>query len=162
MAAPAPSARTSPAGRPLNDGFRVLVNNSLDTDLEFFEEAVTPPAIMGQDEMETTSQFNETWQTFSPQSLMRLMPYVMRGKYDPILYQKFPIICNKPATITLHLPNGDSVAHFGFYKSFEPGELVRGTRPEGSINIVPTNQDPITCEEEDPVYTAGTGTSDAC
>jgi hypothetical protein len=158
MPAPTPASRTSPSGKPLNQGYQVVVNNSLDSDLEFFEEGVTPPAIMGQDELETTTQFNVTWQTFAPQSLMRLMPYTMRGKVDPILYQSFPLIANINATITLHLPNGDSLAHYGFYKSLEFSEFTRGSRPEGTITVVPTNQDPTDCSEQGPVYTAGTGT----
>lgn len=161
MAAPSAATRLSPGGTKLGDGFRTLVTLSSDTNIELWEKSVTPPGIQGDDPTDTTTMQNTTWRTKSPRGLATLTDMTFTAQYDPVIYQSIIAILLDNITITIQFPDHSTLAFYGFVQSFIPGELVEGTPPEATITIVPTNQDPTTCDEEGPVYTAGAGTG-AC
>lgn len=158
MAAPVAANRVTPTARQMPDGFGTLVVITLDTNIELYEKSVTPPGIQGDAPVETTSNLNIQWRTKSPRTLMMMTDLVMSCGYDPKVWNSIQAIVNRPTTITLHYPTGDKLAFFGFLLSFIPGPLVEGTKPEATVTIVPTNQDPTNCVEEDPVFVAGLGT----
>lgn len=157
-AAPVALARSTPAGRMLNTGYQTLVTIKSDPNIEFSEIGVTPPSIMGDDEVETTTQHNTTWRTFAPRTLMTLGEFQVRARYDPVIYSSIPVVVNLNTTITITFPDGCTLAFYGFVKGVEFDEMVEGTPPECTVTIKPTNQDPTDCTEQAPVYTADVGT----
>lgn len=162
MSAPTPTARILPTGRWIGDGHGTLITIALDPDIKFWEASVTPPGIEGDNPIDNSTQFNVSWRTLSPRRLRTLTVVQFTANYDPAVYPQVLAVINVPTTITIEFPDGSTLAFYGYMKSFQPGELVDGTRPTATCQIQPTNTDPLTCEEEGPVYTAGTGTSLTC
>ncbi len=162
MTAPSASARSTPSGRRLGDGYQTLVAFAADTNIEFWEKSVTPPGIDGGESIDTTTQHNTTWRTKSPSRLKTLTEFSMTAFYDPVVYTSIVALINVRTTVTVHFPDGSSLAFYGYLKSFQPDALEEGTMPTATVTVVPTNQDPTTCTEESPVYVAGTGTSPSC
>jgi hypothetical protein len=162
LAAPVPSARVDPTGRPLGDGYRTAVAFSLDTNIQLWEKEVTPPGIEGDNANDTSSQQNDVWRTFAPRALATMTELSFTAKYDPSAYSAVVAIVNVPQTITVHFPDGASLAFYGFLKSFKPNALKEGDVPLATITVVPTMMDPVNCVESGPTYTAGTGTAPSC
>ena len=162
MTPPTPSVRGTPSGRKLGDGYRTLVSISGDLTISFFEKAVTPPGFEGENPNDTTSMLNDHWRTFSPRHLITMTPMSMTALYDPAAFADVEAAVNIPKTVTVHFPDGSSLCFYGFLKSFKPGSLEEGKVPEATVEIQPTNQDPLTCSEESPIFTAATGTAISC
>lgn len=158
MAAPVPANRSDPAGIKLDDGYRTLVAFTADPDASFWEKSITPPGLDGGEEIDTTTMHNDTWRSMAPRALKTMTPFSMTAAYDPVIYSTLVSLINIETTVTIHFPDGSKLAFFGFLKSVEPGELVEGTQPEITVNVVPTNADPTTGEEEDPVLVNAPGT----
>ncbi len=162
MTAPTPAARATPSGRFLGDGYQTLVALTADTNIEFFEVTVTPPGIEMDDPNDTTTMHNVDWRTMSPRTLSKLTDTTITANYDPVVYNSILAIIGTVTVVTIHFPDGSSLCFYGFVKSFQPGELSEGNKPTCTVMIVATNQDPLTCAEAGPVYTAGTGTGQTC
>ena len=158
MTAPSATARQSPGGIKLTDGYQTLVTFESDPDVELYEMSVTPPGLDGGDAIETTTMHNVTFRTMSPRALKTLTEMSFSAMYDPIVYSNLLNLINVETTITITLPDGGTYAFFGFLKSFEPNTLEEGTPPEATCTIVPTNQDPTTKGEEAPVLVNVAGT----
>lgn len=158
MAAPVATARQDPVGIKMDDGYRTLVSFAVDPDASFWEKSITPPGLDGGDEIDTTTMHNDVWRSMAPRALITMTPFQMTVAYDPNVYNLFLSIINVETTVTVWFPDGSTLAFYGFLKSFEPGELVEGTQPEATVNVVPTNADPTTGAEEAPVLTSAPGT----
>jgi hypothetical protein len=76
----------------------------------------------------------------------------MRCAYDPAVYPQIIALVNVKTTVSILFPNGTKLSFFGVLRTFIPDELVEGTQPEATCEISPTNTDPSTGSEEDPVY----------
>lgn len=158
MAAPVPTARQTPAGIRLGDGFRTLVTFALNPTISFWEIGVTPPGMDGGDEVDTTTMHNLTYRTRNPRKLVTMTEFTMTASYDPNLYNTIFTLINRETTVTVTFPDGSTLAFYGYLRSFEPGELVEGEQPEADITVVPTNQDPTSGTEEAAVLTSVAGT----
>lgn len=158
MAAPVAAARPAPAGIKLDDGFRTLVAFNANPDVSFWEKSVTPPGLDGGDAVDTTTMHNVRWRTMSPRHLVSMTEFSVTAAYDPNLYNDILSLLNVETTVTVHFPDGSTLAFFGFLKAFEPDALTEGEQPEASVTVVPTNQDPTSGDEEDPVLTSAVGT----
>jgi len=158
MTAPTPTARVTPDGIKIDDGHSTLVTFAADTDISFWEKSVTPPGQDGGDENDTTTMHNVTYRTRSPRKLKTLTEMQMTAAYDAKVIDQITSLINVETTVTITYPNGDTLAFFGFLKSFEPDALEEGSQPEATVTVVPTNQDPATGAEESPVFTAASGT----
>jgi hypothetical protein len=129
-----------------------------DPDICFWEVEVTPPGIDGGDPVDTTTMLNETWRTRAPRALYTLTNAQLTAAYDPEIYTNILALINVETAITVHFPDGSTVAFYGFLQTFTPAALVEGTQPRATIVIVPTNQDPTSGAEEAPVVTSVAGT----
>lgn len=162
MAAPSPTARATPEGLKLDDGFSTLVTIGAtvgaDTDIKLWEKTVTPPGVDGGDAIETTTMHNTTWRTMTPRSLVTLTEMTFNAAYDPDVYDEVVAMINVETTITVTFPDGSTLAFFGFLKSFDPGECAEGTQPEATVTIVPTNFDSANDVEAAPLMTEVAGT----
>ena len=82
-----------------------------------------------------------------------------RVAYDPVvIVDQCGSIINTETTITVLFPNSDTLAFYGYLRSFIPDELTEGTQPEAVITIVATNRDPTDGTEQGPNYVTATGT----
>lgn len=158
MADPTTTARVTPDGIPLRDGYSTQIAFSQDSNICFWEKTVTPPSVDGGDPIETTTMHNSTWRTLAPRSLKTLGEIALTAAYDPDLYDEAVAICNVEGSITVHFPDGSTLDFYGFLQSVEPQEHVEGDQPEANIVVVPTNWDPTNNVEAGPVMTEVAGT----
>jgi hypothetical protein len=157
MAAPSPTARQTPAGVKMRDGYQALFAFAADPNIEFWEKTVKPPGVDGGDGIDTTTMHNTEFRTMSARALKTLTEASTTAAYDPTLYDSIMSLINVETTVTVHFSDGSSLAFYGFLQKFEPGDLKEGEMPEASITIICTNEDPVARTEEGPVLAAGTG-----
>ncbi len=155
---PTPTVRSAPAGLKLEDGFSTKITVALDPDISFWEKTVKPSGFDGGDAIETTTMHNVKLRTMAPRQLKTLTQMTCTAAYDPDIYNQIYVIINRKTTITVRFPDGSTLAFFGYVKSFEPNDLSEGNFPEATVTIVPTNVDPTTGAEADPVLTSVSGT----
>ncbi len=153
MAAPATTARSTPLGIPLGDGYSTKIAFAADADVSFWEKTVGPPGLDGGDAIETTTMHNSTYRTFGARSLITLSESSTTVAYDPDLYDEAIALINVEGAITVHFPDGSTLDFFGFLRTFEPGDNEEGTQPEATLTIQPTNWDPANNVEAAPVMT---------
>lgn len=158
MAAPSATARATPSGVRMGDGYKTTITFAVDPNMEYWEKSVKPPSLDGGDPIMTPSMHNDTWVTKHPRRLIDMGEVTVTCNWDPVMYVSALAILNVATTITVTFPNGATLAFYGYLQKFEPAELQDGEEPEATLTIMPTNADPTTCEEEAPVFTAGTGT----
>jgi len=158
MADPSPTARTTPGGINLQDGYSTKITLAADSDISFWEKTVTPPGIDGGDAIEQTTMHNTTWRTFRPRSLATLTECVLTALYDPDVYDEILAVLNKETTITVTFSDGSTLAFFGYLRLFELGDHVEGDPPECTITIQPTNYDATNDVEAGPVMDEVAGT----
>jgi hypothetical protein len=143
----------------LDDGFSTKIAFERDPDIEFWEKTVKPPGLDGGDEVDTTTMHNVTFRTRSPRRLKTMTNMSTTVAYDPTVYTSIlNNLINQEGSVTVHFSDGSKIAFYGYLKTFEPQECSEGAQPEANIEIVPTNQDPVTGAEQAPVVTSVTGT----
>lgn len=157
MANPVATARGTPTGVLLRDGYQSLITFASNPTVAFFEKTVTPPGMDGGDPISQTTMHNVLVRTKAPRYLHEVTDTQTMVAYDPCVWDEIYALINTVTTITIHFPDGSTLAFFGYLKSFIPGELSDGAQPEATIVIVATNIDPATCTEKLPVMTCGTG-----
>lgn len=158
MTAPVATARVTPDGIKLDDGYQTLVTFAADPNVRLWEKAVTPPGIDGGDAIETTTMHNTTWRTMAPRALRTLTQHTFTAAYDPAIYTQILSLINVRTTITVTFPDTSTLAFYGFLQLFEPGEMTEGEQPEATVTITPTNYDPAAATEEAPVLNSAEGT----
>lgn len=158
MAAPTPTARATPSGIKLKDGFPVKVTFSSDANLEIWEKTVQPPGISNGDAIEQTTQHNDDWETFAPQGLNSLTEGGGTAAYDPGCLTAIQALCGVEQTITYTFPDGTTWAIYGYLMEFIPDPLERGSQPEASFKVQFTNWDPTNKVEAGPAIASVAGT----
>ena len=155
---PATTTRQTPNGIKMDDGFSTKLACAADPDIAFWEKTVQPPGLDGGDAIDTTTMHNVTYRTMAPRQLVTMTASEITAAYDPVLYTSILNILNVETSWTCHFPDGSKLDFFGFLQKFEPSEHSEGEQPEANITITPTNQDPTTGAEADPVMTSVAGT----
>lgn len=161
MAAPSVTARSTPAGIPLDQGYQSLVAFSLDPDISVWEklDGVGLPGINGGEPINISTMHNTTWHTMVARALKTLTPFTLACFYDPDCYNQINAILNDDSgSITIHFPDGSTLAFWGYVQKAEFGALQEGTPPEITLTIVPTNYDKANRVEAAPVLTSVAGT----
>lgn len=152
------TARQTPVGIKMKDGYQSLIAFAADPDVSFWEKSVTPPGMDGGEPVDNTTMHNTTMRTMGPRSLKTATPSSVTAAYDPVVYDQIIALINVEGLVTIHFPNGDTLDFYGYLKSFTPGELVEGEQPEATIEVVPTNVNPSTGAEHTPNYITAAGT----
>lgn len=158
MAAPSPSARVTPTGIKLKDGFPVKITFATDTNLEIWEKTVQPPGATNGDPIEQTTQHNTSLETFAPQALNSLTESGGTCAYDPGCLTAILALLGLETTVTYTYPDGTTWAMYGYLAEFIPDPLERGTQPEASFKIQPTNWDNTNKVEAGPAVASVAGT----
>lgn len=151
MAAPVPTARQTPIGFRLKNGYQALLTFEFATLANYFEIAVGVPGLDAGDEIDITTQHNVTWRTFAPRTLVTLTPFTVTAAYEPDVFTEFYNQLGVEQTFTIKFPDTSTLAFYAFLKSVEFDPMVDGEMPMLTITIVPTNYDPDNCVEAGPV-----------
>jgi hypothetical protein len=157
MAAPTPTARQTPAGRKLKDGFKATITFKRFPAIRLWEKSVTPPGWDGGDAIDTTTMHNSDLRTMYPRSLVTLTEASGTVAYDPKAYDEIRQAINVNDEITITYSDGSTLAFWGWLRTFEPSELQEGEFPEAEITITPSNVDDDDAEQF-PVMTEIAGT----
>jgi len=158
MAAPATTARSTPVGTKIGDGYQTLIASATDPDVSFWEKGVQPPGLDGGEKVDNTTMHNTTVRTYSARSLIEMTDASTTAAYDPVVLDQIIALINVEGAWTIHHPNGDTWDFYGYLKSFVPTKNEEGTQPEAEITIVPTNVDPSDGSEAVPNYKTSSGT----
>src|SRR5687767_12832083 len=129
MAAPSPTARQTPGGIMLKDGFSSKITCTLDPDISFKEVEVTPFPDDGGDPIDQTTMFNVAYETAAPSSLIRNGEISGTCAYDPAVRTQVRAVLNIETTWTIRYPDGSTEAVFGWLRTWTPATLAKGTRP---------------------------------
>jgi hypothetical protein len=159
MAAPATTARLTPAGIYLDDGYQTLIATAADTNVSFWEKTVQPPGLDGGDAIDTTNMHNTVWRTMRARALKTLTEFTVLAGWDPDVYNNIiDNLLNVESDYTVNFPDGSTLDFFAYMRVFAPAELAEGVQPEATITFQPTNYDPTNDVEASPVLTSVAGT----
>lgn len=158
MAAPTPTARSTPTNFPLKDGYSSKVTLASNPTINFWEKGVQSPGIDGGEPIEQTTMFNTTWRTMRPRSLKTLTPHTITAAFDPAVLNDANAAINREDTITVTFSDGATIAFYGFLQKIDIQEMTEGAQPQCTVTIVPTNFDPTAHTEQGPVVAAVAGT----
>jgi hypothetical protein len=158
MVAPTITTRVRPILPYLGDGFRTLIVFNRNPSVELWEQTIQPPGMDGGEAVPTTTMLNFVWRTFHPRYLKTMTEMKVKCAYNPKIYVDLLALINIVDSITVRFSNHDHVAFWGFLQKVEPEAIEEGKQPILTATIMPTNTDPNTGQEEEPVFLAATGT----
>ncbi len=159
MAAPTPTARQTPAGIPVWDGYQVLYTFKRFPAVKLWEKATTPPGVEGGEGIDQTTQHNAFRRTKKPRALYEMTDGSFTCGYDPVVYDTILQMVNIEDEVTALFCDGSTIVDYGYLRSFIPAQMVEGTMPEATVTIVWTGLDPGTSLlEQAPVTTSIPGT----
>ena len=157
MAAPTPTARGTPAGIPLRDGFATFITFADSDTIGLWELETTPPGKDGGDPIDTTTFHNVSRRTKYPRSLIEDTEGSFNCAYDPNVETAIEANVNVNQEITVTFNDGSTKAFWGFLKAFNPQSHVEGEMPQASVEFVCTNMDDSFAEQA-PVVASVVGT----
>lgn len=158
MSAPVATARGTPSGIKLKDGYSTKITFSSAPSISLWEKTVTPPGVDGGDAIDQTTMHNVTWRTSAPRSLKTLTEGQMTCAYDPGVITTIVAQINVEQTITVTFPDGSTEAFYGWLRTFEPQEVSEGNQPEANCAFTPSNFDPVAHVEAGPTVVSVAGT----
>jgi hypothetical protein len=159
MASPPVTARTTPTGYKLPEGFRITHAFSNNPSVQIWEKTVKPPGIKGGELIDTTTQLNLVWGTMNPRYLKRSTPVSIKFAYDPDCIPELLAMVNQNQGITDHFPDNASISYWGAITDIEFDALEEGKLPEGTCTIGVTNFDPTNLVEAGPLFVPASGTA---
>lgn len=158
MAAPSPTARATPGGIPMKDGYRTVVTIAFDTDISLWEVGVTAPGVDGGDGIDQTTMHNQRFRVMLNRALLTLTDMSFTCAWDPAVYDQIVSACNVNTTITVTFHDLSTIAFYGWLRVFQPDQNVEGTQPRATVTIQPSNWDPTNKVEAGPLVTSVSGT----
>lgn len=157
-AAPTPTARGTPAGIMLKDGYRSLFTFSLNPTISLKEVTITPGGEDLGDPVDQTTMWNDSYMTAAPQSLSQTGPTTIECAYDPNVLTELEAMKGVEQTGTLTWKDGSTYAQYGWVNSWEIAQLVRGTQPRMTITWHNSNFDDTNNVEAGPALASVAGT----
>lgn len=155
---PSTTVRQTPGGIMLENGHSSKIAFAADPDVSFWEIETGAPGIDGGEAIEIVTHHNVTWRGMAPRTLKTLMPFTVVAGYDPAIMSQAVTLINVETSVTDTYPDGSTYDYFGFLQRIEFDPLVEGEVPRCTVTICPTNRDPTTGAEADPVLTSVAGT----
>jgi hypothetical protein len=140
-AAPTPTARSSPTGIKLPDGYQSKITIGSNVVVNLFEKTTKPPGLDSGEPIDTTTMFNSKYRTFKLRQLITLTPVDYKCAYDPSVITDLLGQVGQNLVITQSFYDGSTVAYWGGIQKFVPEEMEEGKMPMATVTIVPTNTD---------------------
>lgn len=159
MAAPSPTARSTPGGLMLKEGFKTLITFARNPAIALQEVSVKPVGYDGGSKINLTSMHNTTVKTYATRTLVDVMDGSFKCLFDPaVLDTILETQLNYDDTITETFSDGSTRAYFGALTKFEVDEMtIDGDAPMATATIVALNLDSDGAEQL-PVVTSVAGT----
>ncbi len=158
MADPTTTARETPSGIPIKEGFSSKIAFALDPDISLWEKSVTPPSLDGGEPVPSTTMHNALYRTQRARTLVTIGNISGKCEYDPAVWDQIMSIINVEGSITVEWRDGSTLDLFGYLQKFEFSELTEGGEAEATYTIVVTNWDPVNNLEVGPNLTSVAGT----
>ncbi len=156
MAAPGVTARVTPVGIDLADGYSSKVAFQLDPDISFWEVSLTPPG-RESSMIDQTTMHNTDYETSSVHHLKKVGDITGKAAYDPAVKTQIDAIIGRNQTVTFHYPDGSTESVWGALQSATHDEHSRKTKPLINFTVVCTNRD-NSGDEQAPVIVSVPGT----
>lgn len=158
MAAPTPTARVTPTGLMLEDGFKTLFTFARAPSVKLWEVSVRPIGFNGGEKIKLSNMHNNLIHTFAPRKLIELTDGSAKVFYDPnVLPTILNSLLNQKDVITETYADGSTYCYHGVLNKFERDEHQEGEAPTATINIFALGRDTAGTEQK-PVLTDVTGT----
>jgi hypothetical protein len=165
MSAPGVITRGTPAGAALRSGHKSKFALGALTTFALWEFEIAPGEWDGGDPIPFSSFFNTLYHTERPQTLIKIGPHTIIGKYDPNIFgpTMLPALINRETVGTLLWPDLGTLSCYGWLRrcSFS-APLREGQLPQATIIFNVSNWDYINHTEAGPSFADGySGTSDS-
>lgn len=157
MAAPSATARQTPGGIRLPDGFSSKLTPKRFPAVALYEVSGTPPGWDGGEMHSIATMHSIRWEQMYPSSLIRLTDCQWDCGYDPNVMNTIDDMINVNDEWTVTFRDGSTEAFWGVLRQFTPQALQRGTMPLATVVVSPTNSDNVLVEQG-PVLTSVSGT----
>jgi len=161
MVAPTPSVRVVPTSWKIDQGYRITITNSADTDVSLFEVEVTPGGLDNGDPIDTSTQFNNKYHTRRPRALMKADGAKIKAQLAAGTRKQVDLLIGVEATITETYPDGSTYCYYGYFKSVKFDTFKEGEKPMCEVEVVETDWDYVNSVEAGAVFTAIAGTANA-
>lgn len=158
MAAPTTTARPTPTGYKLPDGFRTMFAFNFAPSVGLWVTSIKTPGFDGGEEINTSTFHNAEVMTKAAQHLLEVTNLTMKCAVDPDNWNTLFTMVNREGSGTLHYPDHSKTDFYCFLKKYEPEDWEKGKFPMASVEVVFTNWDPVNFVEVKPVHTPSTGT----
>lgn len=122
----------------LDDGFTTYITFQNVPNIKLFEKEVNPPGMSANGPIDTTTMRNIEWRTMAPKSLKTMPQITATVAYAtetiPLLFDQIGV--NQPIIVTM--PDGSTIAFWGWIEEFVPGANVEGEQPTATLTIQPS------------------------
>ena len=142
----------------MKDGFKTLVEFSLDDNIQLYETSVKVPGLSAGGPIDTTTMRNVRNRTMCPKSLITTTQLNITGGWNPELYNEMEAMVGVNQEISIVLPTEDTIIVWGWIDSFEPSPLEEGEFPTVDLVVEISNQndDEVPPTEQGPIlFVAG-------
>lgn len=158
VTAPTPTARQSPTGTLLREGFKTVITFATNPTISIWESTVKASGYDSGEAIDTTTQHNVEWVTKAPPKLKESTDISGSAGYDPDAKAAIRGQVGKEQIITVQHPDASTDAVYGYLSKVEFPEYKRKEFPMLTYTIVVTNWDPTGKGEAGEVHTNSAGT----
>lgn len=140
----------------LKDGFKILIAiNGISGQFEEIE--VTPPSMSSGGGIDQTTMRNSRYRTMLGKALITLEPVSIKVAFDPKVIAQMHQFLGTNRYVTITFPDGSTLVFYAIINSFTFDSFKEGERPEGTLELVPSNMSTAaTPVETAPVFATGT------
>lgn len=144
----------------LDDGFATFITFANMPTVKIWEKEVTPPGFTAGGPIDTTTMRNTALRTSAPRKLKTLTQVSATVAYATSALAVVNAQIGVNQLITIHYPDGSTLAFWGWLESFTPASNSEGNQPTAAIVVNPSNRDNDGAETA-PIYTAPAESSGA-
>lgn len=135
------------------DGYQTLITFALDADFQFWEKSTQPPGLDAGGGIDTSTMHNQKVRTMFPKALQTVTDQSLSGAWAFATYAEVKAMLGVNQLITTTLPDGSTVAVWGWINKFTPDNMEEGEHPTATLEIMQSNTNNLGAEVE-PVFTA--------
>ncbi len=158
MTAPSPTARGTPSGIRIPDGFSTKVTFASQTTLSVWERDVKPPGGDGGELIDITTMHNTKYKTKYPRTIVDISDGTMVCGIDPSALSTLDALVNRPDTVTVTYPDGSTAAYYAALIKYDPSEFKIGEFPLFTLTFGIMDYDYTAHSEVGPAYASVSGT----
>ena len=119
-----------------DDGFSTYVSFANYPSIKLYEKEITPPGVDGGGAVETHTMRNTAWRTKGPKHLKSMDDLTFTAAFATDVYSDVMSAVNENQLITVHFPDGHTLAVWGFITSFKPNQVKEGDQPTAVVTVV--------------------------